>query len=163
VCRSQEIFGEKGGEAEDGSHPGPHTSPGMGISALQSCREQGVVIDPRGVFRTWWDMLSIILVIWIALFLPYRLAFDIGEQAALGVLDLFIDIFFIVDVGLNMITGEHADSRAPAALTQRHSAPTTPYARTRRTHTILPPPNAPHPTHPQSRVSTLRRVAMHAS
>ena len=73
-------------------------------SYLQKCKETGVIIDPGGTFRTWWDLISIALICWIAIFLPFRLAFDMGNQFGFNLLDLLIDLFFITDVFLNTIT-----------------------------------------------------------
>ena len=68
-------------------------------------------------------MVAIFLVLWIAITLPVRVSFywdnwrrdmeDYGEQREWGfwlTADLFLDIFFMVDVVLNLNTGVVKDS-----------------------------------------------------
>ena len=101
----KEIFGEREERLTSTGHLKKRRR-----SRWQQMREEGIVIYPQGAFRTYWDMVSIVLVCWITLFLPFRLAFDVGDsEYTFNVIDLFIDVFFIVDLGLNSITAYYDD------------------------------------------------------
>ena len=113
----KEIFGENRNSTMGGGGGPP--SPRDRRTRLQRIREEGVIINPQGAFRSYWDLTSCVLVCWITIFLPYRLAFNIGEaEYAFNVLDLFIDVFFIIDVFLNMITAYEDDGH----LVSRHKS-----------------------------------------
>ena len=71
---------------------------------MQRCRRDGLIIHPQGLFRSWWDVVSIFLICYIALVLPFRLAFEKESQFGFILMDLFIDLFFIVDFFLNTVT-----------------------------------------------------------
>ena len=51
-------------------------------TTLQRIRQEGIVIYPHGSFRAGWDLTSILLICWIAIFLPARLAYDVGNEVA---------------------------------------------------------------------------------
>jgi hypothetical protein len=66
-------------------------------------------INPTGTFRISWDVVSMLLVIFVTIMVPLRLAFDVarGEEVAdpWFFVDTFIDVFFLVDLFLNFVTG----------------------------------------------------------
>ena len=118
------------------------------VSFFTRIRKEGLIVDPQGQFRTWWDLVSMLLIFWIALFVPFRLAFDLGEQCALNIIDLIIDIFFIVDVGINMVTAYYDDGHLVIAHKQIliHYIKTYASVHTSQLHT-------PHLTHLSSSLS----------
>lgn len=88
------------------------------------------VLLPTGNFRLGWDAASVILVLWIAALLPYRIAFGSTSQIGdayeltariwpddvalpsvdfLAVFDFFIDLFFLTDIVLNFFTAYNRD------------------------------------------------------
>ena len=63
------------------------------------------VLHPNGGLRQSWDAIAITLVLWLALSLPYRIAFvDTADPATLVAFDVFIDFFFLADIVLNATT-----------------------------------------------------------
>jgi hypothetical protein len=73
---------------------------------------------PRGmvlcnsVFRITWDFLTIIFLIYISAITPYIVAFNVSEvHLAIVVIDAVIDLFFILDVGLNFRTGFYPENQ----------------------------------------------------
>ena len=68
------------------------------------------VLHPGQNIRMWWDISSIILVLFICITLPYRLAFVAEWSLFLTVVDLLIDVFFLVDIAVNFNTAYSARS-----------------------------------------------------
>lgn len=74
-----------------------------------------LVIHPLSLFRKWWDLLVMVLVVWNIIVLPVRLSFywnnDISDETGKIktefwiVIDIMIDLIFLVDVLLNFNTG----------------------------------------------------------
>ncbi len=65
------------------------------------------VLDPNSQFRHLWDGTQVVLLIYVSLFVPYRVCFKDSPVPWRWdfVLDLFIDSFFVVDVVLSFCTG----------------------------------------------------------
>ena len=68
------------------------------------------VILPFGTFRGLWDGLTLAFVMYTAVYMPYQLAFLLGDEStttwdALRVLDLMQDFIFLIDIALNFQTG----------------------------------------------------------
>ncbi|CDW79507.1 UNKNOWN [Stylonychia lemnae] len=64
------------------------------------------VTSPDSLFKTLWDIFMFVWIIWQAIFIPYRLCFDIqiSEDDAISSLEYFIDICFGVDMILSLNT-----------------------------------------------------------
>lgn len=62
------------------------------------------VLMPNGRVRACWDTISLLLIVYVSLFLPYRLAFLDGWLLGLEVTDLCIDAFFMADIVLSFFT-----------------------------------------------------------
>lgn len=57
------------------------------------------------MFRNLWDLMSFALILGISLYIPLLFAFDIDStQSHLIFFDLFLDIWFIVEIFLNFFT-----------------------------------------------------------
>ena len=65
------------------------------------------VIDPLGYFRINWDMMIILLLVYIALVIPFVVGFGVLLQAGspLGTWEHIVDSLFMLDVLLNFRTG----------------------------------------------------------
>ena len=68
------------------------------------------VLDPEGQLRTSWDMVMLALLLYIVVFVPIAICFEYEPHAALIAVDLLVDTFFIVDIGLNFRTGFHDEA-----------------------------------------------------
>ena len=63
------------------------------------------MINPEGRFRRTWDMLVGLLLVYTALALPYRVAFEDSTPLGWMIVDGIMDCFFVVDIVLNFMTG----------------------------------------------------------
>jgi hypothetical protein len=66
-----------------------------------------LLIEPHSKFRLYWDGVSCVLIAFIALALPYRSAFAVDWSLLWTLIDFFIDVFFIVDIFINLRTMYH--------------------------------------------------------
>lgn len=57
-----------------------------------------------------WDVFIGVLLIYTALFVPYRLAFEDDTPLGWMIFDLFLDTMFMMDIVLNFFTGYHDTS-----------------------------------------------------
>ena len=55
-------------------------------------------IEPDSTFKTAWDFLGIFLILYEAIFIPYRVAFNIPIDGVFGFFEYLIDAFFITDI-----------------------------------------------------------------
>lgn len=73
-------------------------------------------IFPDSNFKTGWDFSGLFLILYEAILIPYRVAFNIPPTGWFAMVEVFIDLFFITDIckpyfvviafkGINMYTG----------------------------------------------------------
>jgi hyperpolarization activated cyclic nucleotide-gated potassium channel 2 len=62
------------------------------------------LLHPSKGFRLYWDLTSILLVVYISIMLPLQLAFVQCAGFGLELFDVAIDIFFLVDIAINFRT-----------------------------------------------------------
>ena len=62
------------------------------------------IILPTSAFRQGWDFVAILLGLYIAVFLPYRIAFVEEHVVAIAAFDVALDCFFLLDLLLNFFT-----------------------------------------------------------
>jgi hypothetical protein len=64
------------------------------------------IVGQSSYFRTRWDLCFALLLVYVAVAVPYRIiaAIDPAPWEFAFVFDVFVDIFFIVDIGLNFRT-----------------------------------------------------------
>lgn len=76
----------------------PHLLHGQGLD----------MIDPNGAFRQTWDIVQALLLVYIAIFVPWRICFnvDIEMWSATFLWEIFVDIYFWTDLVINFRTGE---------------------------------------------------------
>ena len=70
----------------------------------QQRRERMCVLMPESNIRFTWDMVATVLIFFIAIALPFRIAFVEAWHLGWAVADFLIDMFFIVDVIVNFRT-----------------------------------------------------------
>eukprot|EP01047_Picozoa_sp_COSAG01_P023339 COSAG01_NODE_1409_length_10417_cov_4.920043_13_plen_198_part_00 len=68
--------------------------------------QQKKMLSPSGTFRSRWDLVQAVLLIYIAINVPYRIGFDQGTQPFefWFVFDMFVDVYFWIDLVLNFRT-----------------------------------------------------------
>mmetsp|Transcript_27553 Transcript_27553/g.94085 ORF Transcript_27553/g.94085 Transcript_27553/m.94085 type:complete len:869 (+) Transcript_27553:197-2803(+) len=76
-----------------------------GWGSVSVATQQKGVIHPYSVFRRYWDVFLTALLLYVALVLPYRVAFQIEPTGFARGFDIFVDSLFILDVFLNACTG----------------------------------------------------------
>jgi CRP-like cAMP-binding protein len=75
-------------------------------AALQAMAEATAVIDPNSTFRRWWDFTQIVLLLYVAIAVPYRIGFgkEVLWLESWFWLDVCVDIYFISDVYVSFRT-----------------------------------------------------------
>lgn len=76
------------------------------ITRLQPDKPGGcLVLHPQGFLRVSWDILTMVLLLYIAVVTPVRIGFDIDAKGAAYYFEFAIDGIFMADVLLNFRTG----------------------------------------------------------
>ena len=121
TAQSGLIFGDSLIEAEAPTMADAPARVSLRESGFELARQatHGCLFLPESRLRMCWDFTAILLIVFIALSLPYRLAFDtapangnassvsaeeVGGVSDWAVVDFVIDIFFIMDILLNFRT-----------------------------------------------------------
>eukprot|EP01043_Picozoa_sp_COSAG02_P038081 COSAG02_NODE_2910_length_7766_cov_5.844659_5_plen_450_part_00 len=91
--------------AHDGDEGGDNTildSHAVALARMQTSN----MLHPNSTFRKRWDVCQAVLIIYLAFACPYRVSFDDTVELWSGwfVVELFIDLYFIMDVCLNFRT-----------------------------------------------------------
>lgn len=55
-------------------------------------------IEPDSNFKTGWDILGLFFILYSAVVIPYRVAFNMQSNGFLMLFEYTLDIFFMVDV-----------------------------------------------------------------
>ena len=63
------------------------------------------ILHPHSVFLKYWDGVLFFVVVYLSIYLPLRMGFDIETSKASNGFEVFLDIFFITDVCLRFRTG----------------------------------------------------------
>jgi len=64
------------------------------------------VILPHGWFRSHWDLFIAALLLYVGIFVPYRISFLGNLSGPMDKFELFVDISFLTDMVLNFFTGK---------------------------------------------------------
>ena len=66
-----------------------------------------MVIMPDSRFKIFWNLVTIVLLIYTAIFVPYSVAFSESEEKSMAqtVIDYVIDILFTIDIFINFLSG----------------------------------------------------------
>jgi len=80
---------------------------GIGCFASEKSGKRVWFIHPEGQFRKIWDMVQSMLLIYVAVSVPFRLGFSVETVVLTGDWwwELFVDLYFDTDVVLNFRTG----------------------------------------------------------
>eukprot|EP01050_Picozoa_sp_SAG11_P005934 SAG11_NODE_439_length_9453_cov_8.007483_4_plen_534_part_00 len=63
------------------------------------------VRDPEGTVSTYWNVLQLILLLYVTVTVPYNIAFDIDEKCGFSFwIEVLIDAYFVIDIMLNFRT-----------------------------------------------------------
>jgi len=63
------------------------------------------MLNPHSPRRAVWNVITMILLVYIAILLPYRLSFEDEATGFMEYFEMFIDLFFILDIAVNFRTG----------------------------------------------------------
>jgi len=63
------------------------------------------ILHPAALSRMTWDAIQVVFLLYIAMVVPYRVGFNEPAQGPLYWLEVLQDLFFIVDIFLNFVTG----------------------------------------------------------
>jgi hypothetical protein len=79
----------------------------VGGSSNQCC-----MLDPSSTFNGLWDMWVVLLCLYTAIAVPFRIGFqiDLCPEDSFWWLELLIDVIFVVDIVLNFRTGVEVDA-----------------------------------------------------
>jgi hypothetical protein len=83
-----------------------------------------MLLHPFGNFRTIWDGLSAIAIIYSALFVPYRTAYEIEISGSEKVFDRMVDASFLIDMVLTFFTAYY-DAEKEIMITDKGKIATT--------------------------------------
>ena len=89
-----EVYGDRGAKSDAG--PAMNTNDEGTLPRF--------MIHPTSRTRLYWDVVAIVLVFYVAVTLPYRLAFARSWPDALVYLDFIADVYFMADIILNVFT-----------------------------------------------------------
>ena len=63
------------------------------------------MVHPESKIRLVWDIVGFSFIFYQILFLPFRICFEEDAEGFLYGLELFIDVFFLLDIGMNFFMG----------------------------------------------------------
>ena len=77
------------------------------LKEAQEYMENHFIISPEGDFRHKWDLIQMLLLVYVAVAVPYRIGFDHDAKPwePFFVFDIFVDLYFIIDIALSFRTG----------------------------------------------------------
>jgi len=70
----------------------------MTIKSKKVKRKKFQPFEPDSNFKTSWDLTGLFLILYEAIVIPYRVAFNMQSMGLFAFLEYFIDVFFITDV-----------------------------------------------------------------
>eukprot|EP01052_Picozoa_sp_SAG31_P001659 SAG31_NODE_56_length_29726_cov_41.443312_9_plen_999_part_00 len=81
------------------------------LAIAEEFMDKNHMIDPQGNFRKNWDLVQMVLLIYLALAVPYRIFFgqDTEPWEFFFILDLAVDVYFIVDIYMSFKTAYITD------------------------------------------------------
>lgn len=62
------------------------------------------IISPEGFFHKFWDIILVLLLVYTALFVPYKIAFYDVDPFTVVIVDYAVDVLFFIDLLVNFIT-----------------------------------------------------------
>lgn len=64
----------------------------------------GCLISPTSLFKIYWNMLMLVLIIFMAIIIPLRISFEETTPISWVIIDSVFDAIFTVDIVLNFLT-----------------------------------------------------------
>jgi hypothetical protein len=68
-------------------------------------------LDPNNTFKRRWDITQAVILVYIALVVPFRVGYKQPSEGVLYGMDLIIDLYFYVDICFNFVTAGRCTSR----------------------------------------------------
>jgi len=82
-------------------------------NATYRWRHRWELIHPHGKFRNTWDVATLLLIIWVIIYVPFMVAFEVEVDLNVlewhHVISFLVDAFFLIDIVLNFNTGVEID------------------------------------------------------
>lgn len=79
------------------------------ISIVKDAVWRWDIVHPHGKFRYYWDMTTLLFMLWVVIDVPFMVAFDVAIDVNVWdwhrIISLMVDVFFMLDVILNFNTG----------------------------------------------------------
>eukprot|EP01046_Picozoa_sp_COSAG06_P035044 COSAG06_NODE_3723_length_4973_cov_1.907879_2_plen_359_part_00 len=93
-------------EPEPKSKPEPAALTEKEIRDKDKYMKNHRIISETSKGRFYWDVFQVVLILYVVIVVPYRIVASIDPQPweFAFVVDVFVDVFFIVDIGLNFST-----------------------------------------------------------
>lgn len=105
--QAQEILGHTSDEMQRTKKASERSEQGQ--RDLHTRVRRRFLVHPQSRFRLLWDGVSCLLILFLAVSLPYRIAFVSQWSLLPKVVDFMMDIFFLVDIGINCRTMYYDD------------------------------------------------------
>ena len=74
---------------------------------LEKLRGRGFYLHPDKPFRVIWEIISTLLVLWVTMSLPFKMAFmnaHVNDDDPFFAFQIFVDTFFMLDLAVNFYT-----------------------------------------------------------
>ena len=68
------------------------------------CWMPGTILHPHSAFKVKWDIVLTFAILYSVCVIPYNIGFDVDSEGFQFVLDTAIDIFFGLDIIVNLFT-----------------------------------------------------------
>lgn len=77
----------------------------LSLNERLSMEKSFLIIFPDSHFKSIWDLLAFILIIYQSITLPFKICFEPDLPSEMYYFDLMQDLFFMVDILVNFQTG----------------------------------------------------------
>lgn len=70
-------------------------------------KKKWYIIMPDSTFKRYWNIVMILLLVYVGLIMPYNVCFlpsELGNLRFIDILDFVIDIFFFIDIFVNFLS-----------------------------------------------------------
>jgi len=75
------------------------------LNRIRNLSTPAGTIHPNSIFRKCWDFVQLIVLLYICVVIPIRVGFEKPAYGAAFIIDLLVDIFFVLDIIFNFYTG----------------------------------------------------------
>ena len=81
-----------------------HLGTRRGLVAEEKERKSRLLLHPHGLFKSFWNVVMILLLMYTALVVPFKIAFIDEEPQFFFFLEILFDLLFIMDLILNFFS-----------------------------------------------------------